>query len=251
MLDREAKTLETLYQGYFGNKENCEAVAQCIPEASYLIQNPTIVDAGSSQGTLGNYMRERFIQRGSAPRLIMLDSNHIAMNQSSVTAEKIEGDLKENPLANESADIVLLRSVLHYVNKEDQTRILREIHRTLKPYGILISQYVSFATQAQADCFNKLFTFAAGRTIAFCGKDEGITLHKDVFDTILQIAEGPTLFETFDEFFNDRVHASDEQIVGAKQYINEHLNDLGDVMTSKEDPYAWRIPYTIMVCQKT
>lgn len=246
--DKNQKKLEDLYQGFFGSKENCELLAQYIPEELYSLESPTIVDAGSSQGILGNYVREEFAKRGSKPRLVMIDTNSVAMKQSQVQAEKIVGNLTESPLISESADLVILRSVLQYVAMEEQIKILEEINRILKPGGVLLSQFCSYATQKQAEYFNELF-ISAKRKVAFCGKEEGIKMHQQIFDVITE-AEGPTLHETFDEFFKQRINAPNSQIEEAEKYISEHTEELDGVLTSKEKPYSWEIPYTIAICKK-
>lgn len=244
-----AKALEEMYQGFFGSRENCEMFAQHIPEAMYATEHPVIVDAGSSQGILGNYVREKFEQHGRNAELILIDTNAIAMEQSPVQATKIVGNLVENPLPSESVDLVILRCVLQYAEAKDQIRILEEIKRVLKPGGVLMSQFAECERQEQADAINRLFGLV--RRVRFCGKEEGIELHKSVFGNVDEVKEGPTLFESFDDFYVDRIQASNEKIAEAKQYIREHIDEFGNVLTSKADPYAWKIDCTIVRCKKT
>jgi len=123
----KGKALEKLYGGFFGSRKNCEIFAENIPSEILKLENPTIVDAGSSQGILGNYIREKFIAGGKKAKLVMVDLNKVAMEQSPVQADKVVGNLVENPLCDESADIVILRSVLQYVEKKDQAEILKQI----------------------------------------------------------------------------------------------------------------------------
>jgi len=240
--------LEGLYQGFFGSRENCEIFAQHIPEAMYAIEHPVIVDAGSSQGTLGNYVREKFEQHGRSAKLILIDTNGVAMEQSPVQATKIVGNLIESPLPEASADVIILRSVLQYAETKDQIKILEGIKRALKPEGILINQFASYDSQRQAEAFNRIFNSI--RRVNFCGKEEGVALHKSVFGAVDEVASGPTLYENFDDFFVARIQASEEVIAEKKKYISEHIDDLGDVLTSKEDPYAWKMDYTIVRCKK-
>ena len=244
----DGKALESLYKGFFGSRENCELVAKLIPEDVYSISHPTIVDAGSSQGILGNYVREKFTERGGNAELVMIDTNSVAMKNSPVEASKVEGDLIHNPLANESADVVILRSVLQYAEPRDQARILGEIHRVLKPGGVLLSQFASWDKQSQADVMNKLFMIANRRT-SFFGTEEGIEMHKKMFDEV-ESGEGPTLYETFDDFFVTRINASQEVIQEAKKYIHEHVEELEGVLTNTEDPFSWKMPFSILVCRK-
>lgn len=245
----KGKILEELYQGFFGSKENCEIFAHDIPQEMFDRNPATIVDAGSSQGILGNYIKEQFLSRGSSAELIMLDTNDIAMKQSPVMAEKVNADLRENPLRNESADIVILRSVLQYAKPDDQVLILKEIRRILKTDGVLVSQFCSYDSQKEAECFNNLFAIAK-RSVNFCGKKELIKLHEEIFSEIVKVAEGPTLYETFDEFFKERINATQEQIIKSKEYIRQNIEEMNGIFTNKKDPYAWKIPYTILTCKK-
>ena len=153
----DGQALEQLYSGFFGSRENCEVFARLVPEEFYARGNTVIVDAGSSQGTLGNYMREKFQEHGSRARLIMVDTNATAMANSPVEAKKIKGDLLENPLPNESADLIILRSVLQYMGPDDQRRLLEGLYRALKPGGMLVSQFAAFGSHAQAETCNDVF----------------------------------------------------------------------------------------------
>ncbi|MFA5871568.1 MAG: class I SAM-dependent methyltransferase [Parcubacteria group bacterium] len=245
----QGESLEKIYNGYFSSRENCEIFAENIPPEIFELENPTIIDAGSSQGILGNYIREKFIASSKKAKLVMVDMNKVAMEKSPVQADKVVGDLVKNPLPDESADIVLLRSVLQYVEGKDQAAILRQIYRVLKPGGILVSQFGSFKDKEQAEAFNGIFGFAH-RKVSFSGKEEGIALHEQIFDEISRISVGPKLYEKFDEFFVTRVNASPADIAEAKKYISEHVERLGEVLTRKDNPYAWKIPYTIITCKK-
>lgn len=249
-IEGRGQKLEELYSGFFGSRENCEKFAQLVPEEFYQRENAVIVDAGSKQGTLGNYMREKFQEHGSDAKLIMIDTDLESMKKSPVEAEKIEGDLLENPLPNETADLIILRSVLQYMTPENQRELLDGLRRNLKPGGILVSQFGSYDTQTQADAFNGIF-MCAKRPVNFCGKNEGVELHKSVFGKVAEVSDGPTLHETLDDFFVARIAAPEDQIEAAKKYISENIETLGNVLTKKEDPYAWQIPYTIVRCEKS
>ncbi|MEI7890944.1 MAG: class I SAM-dependent methyltransferase [bacterium] len=248
------KKLEALYGGFFGSEKNCELFATLVPEGFFnkdsLNGQITIVDAGSSEGVLGDYIRNRAVENGLEAQLVMVDTNGPALNLSPVKAEKIVGNLLENPLKDELADIIILRSVLQYVGYDDQKKLLQGLYKNLKPNGILISQFCSFDTTEQAKAMNNLFSCAKRKT-SFHGKIDGLELHKSVFDEIEEVIEGPTLYETFDEFFVDRVKAPAEQKELAKNYIQQHLTELGRALTSTVEPYSWQLPYTIARCKKT
>ncbi len=59
-----------------------------------------------------------------------------------------------------------------------------------------------------------------------------------------------TLFESFDDFFVSRTGATTQEVARAKKYISRHVEELGNALTRKRDPYAWKIPYVIATCKK-
>ena len=248
-LEGKGKKLEQLYSGFFGSEENCKLFTDCIPEYLYKLSSIVIVDAGSSQGVLGDYVRKIFEEKGCSVRLIMIDTNAVALNSSPVEAEKIEADLLEIPLPDNFVDLVILRSVLQYVEPVEQNKILKSLHKKLKQGGVLVSQFVSLASDERADLVNKIFSFA-GRSTNFCSRDGGVNLHKNVFGDDINVTDGPILSESFDEFFIDRVSASDEQILEAKEFIYKNVGEFGDFLVSKEEPYSWKFPYTFVSCKK-
>jgi ubiquinone/menaquinone biosynthesis C-methylase UbiE len=246
----KGKSLEKLYGGYFGKKENCALFAKYIPKELFDVKNPVIVDAGSGQGILGDFIRKIFLKHGSRPKLILIDANKIALGMSPIKAKKIVRHLTGIPLRKNSVDLIVLRSVLQYMEPREQVQVLKELFRCLKPNGALISQFGSFKTQQQANLFNKIFYIAAGRQVKFCGKHEGIKMHKKVCTKIDVVGKGPTLHETFNEFFIDRINANQKEQERARRFIHKHIAVLGNVLTRKTDPYAWQIPYTVIRCRK-
>lgn len=243
---KKGTTLEQLYGGYFGSAENCAFVAEHIPSRLFSLETPTIVDVGASQGTLGEYVREQFLEYGSKPRLILVDLNESALHNSEVQAEKIVSDAKRVPLQDASVDIALLRSVLHYESAiENQKKILEEMYRILIPGGILVSQFGSFPNEEDTDAFNNMFR-SFGRDVNFVSRGAGIEMHKSVFSEIAKITDGPSLTETMDEF---AVRMSG-QVAEANTYISEHLDELKGVLVNPVPPYAWRVPFTIVSCAK-
>lgn len=244
---KSGTALEQLYGGYFGSAENCAFVTAHIPSRLFSLEVPTIVDVGASQGTLGSYVTDKFLEHGSKPRLVLVDLNEEALSNSMVDAEKIVSDAKKVPIRESSVDIVLLRSVLHYESAlENQKKILEEMHRMLVPGGVLISQFASFPNEAEVVSFNKMFHFF-GRNANFISREVGVEMHKSIFSEIEKVTDGPPLTETMDEF---AVRMSGGHAPDANKYISEHLDELKGILINPVPPYAWSVPFTIVSCIK-
>ena len=246
----ERGRLENLYEGFFNSRTQCKLFTQAIPPEFFRQTNPIILDAGSSQGTLGGYLQEKCTRQGNSAQIILLDTNEIALKDSPIHAEKIVGDLMHIPLRPASVDLVALRSVLHYATPDDQHKILTELYRTLKPGGILVSQFGAFTNQEQANTFNGIFAHAQ-RNVFFCGQQEGLQLHQKIFDEVTISPNQPTLKETFDEFFTLRVPTTAEQQTQAQVYIKARAKALSTILIHSEPPYSWHIPYSIVTCKKS
>ncbi len=191
--ERILKPIEELYAGYFSSEKYCDIFAKHVPKEIYALKNPVVVDAGSGRGTLGGYIKKEFFARGFRVRLVMVDIDRIALEQSHAKALKIEGGLTKNPLSSSCANLVVLRSVLQYEDERNQAKILREIFRILKPGGVFISQFGVYKNQKQADAINRIFSFA-GSKVFFCGKKEGISLHKKIFGNAINVSNGTDAF---------------------------------------------------------
>ena len=242
--------IEKLYGGYFGSIENCKTILPHIPKSMFSIKNIAIVDAGSSEGTLGIFVRNEFIKHGGNPYLVLVDTNATSLENSTADDEKIVADFrKRTPLERNSINIVLLRSVLQYVDPEDQESILKEIYRILTPGGILISQHGSFANRIEAGAFNGIFK-SFGRKVYFHEKSQWLGLHKKVFGDISIISQAPTLYESMQDF-TDRINASHSEVLAAEGYISRNRIFLENVLTKKEATSAWKIPFITVSCHKT
>jgi len=251
MLERGMR-MEELYDGYFSSRKNCQAILPHIPREMFEIKNPVIIDAGSSEGTLGVFVKEEFKKHGCNPRLILIDANATALEKSKAVAEKVVANLKNlSSIKSESINLVLLRSVLQYEDYDRQAMILKEILRILSSGGILVSQFGSIPTRhsnLEVSMFNGIFE-NFGRKVTFCSTLRGIALHGKIFSNISSAGIGPTLYESLTDF-SHRVNASSDEISKAEEYIKEYALFFDHMLTSKQPPYAWKIPYTIVSCRK-
>ena len=240
-MSARSTVLENLYGGYFGSQENCAYFSEHIPEDFFLRKNPTILDAGSSMGTVGKYVQRELLNKGVTSRLVLVDTNEEALKKSTSTAEKIVANLKGIPLPDSSVDMILLRSVLHYEpTLEAQQSIIKELHRVLIPGGILISQFGSFKDDKEAESFNQMFKFLK-RDVGFVSSSTGVRLHEEVFGKAYKITNGPPLEESVTEF----VERNGEDVsAGLIDYVKEHRAELHNVLVN-DNPLTWRVGFTI------
>ena len=99
-----------------------------------------IADFGSAEGLVGEYFRNKLTQTGHNVSLTLIDTikEHLAANKN-VDTKKICKDLLTLDYP-ETFNLGLIRSVLHYFNKENQMIVLQNIRNSLLPSGYLLLQ---------------------------------------------------------------------------------------------------------------
>jgi len=96
------------------------------------LYNKNILDIGGGFGTYLRFLKDR--NTCCALEISRQAARNIVQSLSGVTV--IIGDATSLPIADSSYDVVLLLDVLEHI--EDDTKVLREIHRILKREGKLI-----------------------------------------------------------------------------------------------------------------
>jgi len=116
--------------------ERKEYLKRVLSEFKSIVQNTNIavLDAGCGDGVNLKYLRD--LQLSS---LYGLEYNPVRVVRAKgcvPAACIVLGDLLNNPFKKESFDIILLNQVLEHISED--LDVLRELHRILKPGGILI-----------------------------------------------------------------------------------------------------------------
>lgn len=130
----------------------------------------TILDAGCGSGVVSRYLAEKFPQG----KVIGCDASGDRILQASAMARNIsnlefkQSDLLKTVFESSSFDAVICRYVLEHLKNEDAQVALSELHRCLRPGGIIhvidIDGYlynVFPQTEFMSQCFAKIRSAAA------------------------------------------------------------------------------------------
>ena len=122
------KLAEHLLERYFGNDEHpYRTLERAVAER--LRPEHTLLDAGC-----GRTAPVLLKYRGKAARLIGVDV--VDFDEPVDGIELINSDLARIPLPSAEVDVIMCRSVMEHVS--DPAAVYRELHRILKPGGVLI-----------------------------------------------------------------------------------------------------------------
>lgn len=98
-----------------------------------------ILDAGAGTGVLAEALRQRSEQPAS---VVLLDSSRGMLDQARRRGDPghalVHADLRSMPLADASIDVAFINYVLHIVEARDVASIVDELHRVLRPGGVLV-----------------------------------------------------------------------------------------------------------------
>lgn len=96
-----------------------------------------VLDVGGGTGVHSRWLAER----GYAVTMVDLVPSHVARAGEAGTFTAVAGDARELPVADGSADAVLLLGPLyHLITRADRDTALREARRVLRPGGTLLAQ---------------------------------------------------------------------------------------------------------------
>lgn len=111
-----------------------EEFSELIP---HLKPHQTLLDLACGNGRLLNFLEKQ----PNTPTYIGIDNSENLLKEAQKLhpkAKLIEGDMLQIPLPDQSADIVTNIAAFHHLpDNETRTQTLNEIHRTLKPQGLL------------------------------------------------------------------------------------------------------------------
>jgi cyclopropane fatty-acyl-phospholipid synthase-like methyltransferase len=113
-----------------------------------------VLELGSADGYLGEYICNYLRSKGKRPTLTLVDMSaaHLRENKNKAT-RKIRADLLSLDLTGKGApfDLIVMRSVLHYFpTRALQVRVLKRVRAHLAPGGAFLNQAFIAATRAES-----------------------------------------------------------------------------------------------------
>jgi len=115
-----------------------------------------MADFGGGNGGITQYLKENSANRDKII-VTCIDSNSSFLEDNKSADIKIEADLKDIN-ENKKWDIGTLRYVLEYNTKDEQLKILKNIHRSLKDDAILINWNVGLENEEHQRRFQRAFS---------------------------------------------------------------------------------------------
>lgn len=107
-------------------------ITRCIENKC--VNNCTIIDLGAGTGVVAQHILNHF---NCALNIIAYDISPAMLNKiTNPTIKKIVGSIDQLPFDNDTADIIIARQSLHYVEHLDLA--IDEIRRVLKPDGVFV-----------------------------------------------------------------------------------------------------------------
>ncbi len=91
-----------------------------------------ILDIGCGTGKYGEMMQE------DGYKVVGIDKSETQINQAKQLIEAYEGNATKLPFEDESFDVCTMIIMIQQLSKEDRIKAFEEVHRVLKPNGMLI-----------------------------------------------------------------------------------------------------------------
>lgn len=91
-----------------------------------------ILDIGCGTGKYGEMMQE------NGYNVVGIDKSETQISQAKQLIEAYEADATNMPFEDESFDICTMIIMIQQLSKEDRIKAFKEVHRVLKPNGVLI-----------------------------------------------------------------------------------------------------------------
>ncbi len=101
-------------------------------------------------------------QRGFVPDIYTLDESTVQIDRARENIPNIQldhivnSDMRSTPFASNMFDRVIIKMGIHEVPKEDQSKILNEVYRILKPGGKFVTWELSFHDHETQKVFQDL-----------------------------------------------------------------------------------------------
>jgi SAM-dependent methyltransferase len=152
-----------------GHRQGIDHLLETVP----IDPGGTLVDVGSNTCWASNI----FARRGLDVVALDIATHEMQglytadwwFEETGVYFERLLGDMADPPLAGESVDYVFCAEVLHHNKPRELRRTLRELHRVLKPGGLLLvlSEPLRYPTDRKLDTGAEVREFEGNENIYY------------------------------------------------------------------------------------
>ncbi len=117
-----------------------------------------IVDFGGGDGILTGELKKQFEEKGYKNiSFVNLDYNFDNLKKTEQEVSKVQGDMKQLPIQDESVDIAVSRHTLQYSGVNEQPDMLKNIYNTLKSDSLFVMQWPGAANPEEAPVLTEFY----------------------------------------------------------------------------------------------
>ena len=236
--------------GYFSNKT---VSADYLTEILKIIENTKpdiLVDLGGGTG----YILSELIHKGISEniKLINLDLSDAQIAQiHSSKIKAIKGSFskfKRKELTNHNQQLMLIaRSVLHYVEKEDLANLLAHIRSQMQPGEVFLHQTACFKNKHDADCLNSIYEQMNTDKWYPTLTELHTPLEKNGFE-IIDVKAAPALPLKREEL-SERYKISSEKMAAISKKLLTEFGTIRKVLEFSNKSFTAYLHYHIFFCR--
>lgn len=251
--------------GYFANPSIAEVFPQTIDRDLWENDFPEevrVLGLGVGPALVETLVARKLEEMNFRVRLILSDRLEEAMKEyypeyaPEGNVEKKVFDNKAIDLPDESVDLVVMRSVLHYESIIPmQVKVLREVHRVLRMGGIFLDQDLTFSTEEEAS-LARLERRLVGKNTSYCEEGRFLDMHEKVFgyENVRCSGRQPAPFYTdgtdYLERFKVPTERQDEVIGEIQKYIEDNSDKLLNAALNGDTFFRRTTPFKLLICKK-
>ncbi len=253
MIKSEGKNLITTYS-WFNDTAVIEEFLYSIDEiALNLPEDIALLGLGSGVGNLDYAVKQHLEEKYNKVVRMTITDRYTADTVKREGVRVLDVENKSLPFTNESFDLVIARSVTHYEKtKEDESSVLTEIKRVLKPNGIFITEAPFFSNKNDVELLKKIHSLVS-KNMNLKTYDELVSLHKEIFSSVLIATKQPSIpLKTEKTNFNKRYGISEGDSIDTEitKLISAYrTQDIASVW-SRDNDFGWTVNFAILINQK-
>lgn len=178
-----------VYGGYFSNTAPLEKFWEIVePSISINKEKVSMIELGSANANLCEFITNKIKDKVPEVESFAVDAQKEYLEAGDKnTIKKIIGDITQwNP--ETFFDIVLMRSVLHYNNLDNQILILKNISNAMQENSIFLNQLLS-GDEATISLYEKIQSSVFGRNVLLLDEEKYLEITKEIFKEVKKVGD--------------------------------------------------------------